>query len=115
MERLVTAPDGQIVSRDVRYFVSSLDPGQVTPEELLQHVRKHWHIDNCLHFVKDRWWDEYRHWTKRPGLAERLSLLSSAALSVLRLLFGDSQLPLRRLTDRICWKPSLALAKLGYE
>jgi len=92
--------------------VTSLDPGKVSPEQLLKYVRGHWQIENCLHFVKDRWWDEDRHWTRRPGLAERLAAINSAALNVLRKI--PSQLPsLRQKADLFCWKPKLALQALG--
>ena len=53
---------------------------------LQSYVRDHWQVENCLHFVKDRWWDEDRHYTKRPGLAEAFASLTNAALSVLRLI-----------------------------
>ena len=111
MERVVAASDGATVSRDVRYFVSSLDPDRVSPQDLLGYVRGHWHIENGLHFVKDRWWDEDRHWVRRPGLPARLALLTTAALTALRLLFPGN-LPLRRQADRLCWKPHLALAAI---
>jgi len=54
--------------------------------ELHAYIRGHWQVENCLHFIKDRWWDEDRHYTKRPGLAESFASLTNAALSVLRLI-----------------------------
>ena len=51
-------------------------------------VRGHWCVENGLHFIKDRWWDEDRQWSIRPGLAERLASLRNAALTVLRLIPG---------------------------
>ena len=40
-------PDGQR-TRETRYFGTSLDPGSVTPRELLALVRSHWSVENQL-------------------------------------------------------------------
>ena len=37
-----------------------------------------------LHLLKDRWWDEDKHYLKRPGLGETFAVLRNAALSVLK-------------------------------
>ncbi|NOY29761.1 MAG: transposase [Planctomycetes bacterium] len=76
--------DGEIVLHDTRYYVSSLDLDQVTAADLLRHVRQHWQIENSLHFLKDRWWDEGRHYTRRPGLSACMAAISNAALSTHR-------------------------------
>ncbi len=41
-------------------------------------------IENSLHYLKDRWWDEDRHSCCRPGLAGGLVVLLNAAWSLLR-------------------------------
>lgn len=105
--------EGELLSRESRYFVSSLDPGSVTAEELQAYIRGHWQVENCLHFVKDRWWDEDRHYTKRPGLAEAFASLTNAALAVLRLIHPGDQ-PLRATAERVQWAPLSALARLGF-
>ena len=73
-------------------------------DELLAAVRGHWHIENSVFFLKDRWWDEDRHWTKRPGLSEWLVQLTTLATMVLRLFRTDDQ-PLRAHADYIAWNP----------
>lgn len=113
MERVV-ARGGQEVSRDVRYFVSSLDPAQVTPSQMLGWVRGHWSIENNLHFVKDRWWDEDRHWLRRPGLAERMATLTSSALSLLHLMTAITGASLRGQADQFCWNPQALLQLTGF-
>lgn len=100
-----------MLSHDVRYFISSLDPDQVTAAELLQHVRQHWRLENGLHFLKDRWWDEDRHHTRRPGLSACLAAINNAAISIHRLC-SDPTIPLRAAADQIAWKPALGLAML---
>lgn len=99
-------------STDTRYFLTSIDPESVTADELLATVRNHWQIENCQFFLKDRWWDEDRHWTRRPGLSHWLAYLTSAATSVLRI-FARHDQPLRGEADRIRCFPRLGLEMLG--
>jgi predicted transposase YbfD/YdcC len=80
---------------------------------LLKYVRAHWQVENSLHFVKDRWWDEDRHWSRRPGLAERLASLTNVALTVLRLTTQKSKQPLRARADDLYGNPLRALKLLG--
>ena len=112
VERVVVTR-GRETLRDVRYFVSSLDPASTSPEQLLHDVRGHWAIENSLHFVKDRWWDEDRHWLRRPGLAERMTMLNSCALSALRLLARQNGTSLRRQADRFAWSPTQLIQQCG--
>jgi predicted transposase YbfD/YdcC len=104
--------DGEVVYHDVRYFISSLDPDKVTAAELLQHVRGHWKVENGLHFLKDRWWDEDRHHTRRPGLAACLAAINNAAVSIHRLR-SDPDIPVRASADQISWNPALGLELLN--
>jgi hypothetical protein len=112
VDRDLIAADGSVVSHDRRYFVTSLDPARVTAAQLLLHVRNHWQIENSHFFVKDRWWDEDRHATRRPGLAECLAVLNSAAITALTCLYPPCQ-PLRARADAIAWNPHLGLQLLG--
>jgi hypothetical protein len=112
VDRDVIADDGTVRLSDTRYFVTSLDPDRVGAHELLATVRGHWEIENSLFFVKDRWWDEDRHWTSRPGLSEWLAQLTTAALTVLRVLTPPDE-PLRARADRIQWNPLRGLELLG--
>jgi hypothetical protein len=74
----------------------------VSPEQLLALVRGHWGVENRLHYIKDRWWDEDRQWSTRAGLAERLAALRDAALTVLRLIPGlPDNLPIRARADHL--------------
>ena len=108
----VRSSNGELLSHDVRYFVSSLDPERVTAADLLRHVRDHWRLENGLHFLKDRWWDEDRHCTRRPGLSACLAAINNAALSIHRLR-SNPQLPVRAAADYIAWNPDLGLRLLN--
>ena len=109
----VRLANGEILSHESRYFVTSIDPGSVTASELQSYIRGHWQVENCLHFVKDRWWDEDRHYTKRPGLAEVFASLTNAVLSVLRLIHAAGR-PLRATAEMTQWSPLGVLLRLGF-
>jgi predicted transposase YbfD/YdcC len=112
VDRDQLAVNGDVVSHDTRYFLTSLDPARVTAAQLLAHVRDHWQIENSHFFLKDRWWDEDRHATRRPGLADCLAILNSAAVTVLRCCHPPDK-PLRARADHIAWCPTRGLQLLG--
>lgn len=112
-DREVREADGAILSCESRYFITSLAPESVTYSELYDYIHGHWEVENCLHFIKDRWWDEDRHYTKRPGLAEAIASLTNAALTVLRLLCPPDR-PLRATAEVVQWGPKSILPQLGF-
>jgi len=108
----VIGHDRARLSHDTRYFITSLDPSDVTPSDLQKIVRDHWQIENSLHFVKDRWWDEDRHYLSRPGLGQVFATLTNFALSILRILQppGDS---LVETAENIRYSPRKTLQIIG--
>lgn len=108
VDRQLRTPQGETVSHDVRYYVTSLDPDTVSAADLLRFIRGHWQIENGLHFLKDRWWDEDRHHTRRPGLSVVLTGLNSIAVSIHRLVSDPTQ-PVRAAADAIAWQPTRGL------
>ncbi len=81
---------------ETRYFATALDPGCVTPDGLLAAVRGHWQVENGLHFIKDRWWDEDRHYSTQAGVALGFAVLLNAVVTVLRATADpEDDLPLR--------------------
>lgn len=112
MDRDLIAEDGAVRLSDTRYFLTSVDPGTITADELLAAVRNHWQVENSVFFLKDRWWDEDRHWTRRPGLSEWLAHLTTAATVVLRIFCSPLE-PLRAHADYISWNPCQGLEILG--
>ena len=62
---------------------------------MLRLFRSHWSIENNLHHVKDRSWDEDRHTLRRPGLGEVFATLVNVSLNTLRLacVWKDGLLP----------------------
>ena len=73
------------VSRERWYLLTSLGSRQCQPEELLRLFRNHWSVENSLHHVKDRSWDEDVHTLRRPGLGEIFATLVNTGLNALRL------------------------------
>lgn len=105
---------GAPVRQETRYFITSLSADTVSPQRLMQLIRGHWGVENGLHFIKDRWWDEDRQWSVRPGLAERLASLRDAALTALRLIPGlPDDLPIRARADHLGRRLRKALKFIG--
>ena len=93
---------GEVLHAETRYFACSLGPERVSAWELLRLVRGHWQVENCLHHIKDRWWDEDRHYSKGARLGEGLAALFNAALSILHAapFFAEGE-PIRARADRL--------------
>lgn len=112
VDRQLVTEDGTVVLDDKRYFITSLDPEKVTALDILRHIRNHWRIENCLHFRKDRWWDEDRHHTRRPGLSAMMAAINNAAISIHKIL-SDTGIPLRAAADHVQWKPNQGIQMLA--
>ena len=95
------------------YLLTRLPPGRCSPDDLLRLFRGHWSIENSLHHVKDRSWDEDRHTLRRPGLGEVFAVLVNVSRHVLRQegWFPERMsLPLRAKT--CAFRPSRTIARL---
>lgn len=105
---------GSPARQEARYLITSLGSDEVSPKRLMDLVRGHWGVENGLHFIKDRWWDEDRQWSVRPGLAERLAAMRDGALAALRLIPGlPDDLPIRARADHLSRRLRKALKFLG--
>jgi hypothetical protein len=93
--------------------MSSLSLSDWKPKEILSLVRNHWSIENGLHFVKDRWRDEDRHYLSMPGLGERFTCLLNRAVSVLGLLKRGAE-PLTAVAALVRDKAKKFLKRLGF-
>ena len=71
-------------SRETAYGLTSLGAGQAGPEELAALVRRHWHIENRLHYVRDFTYDEDRCRVRVGNLPRNLACLTNAAISIAR-------------------------------
>ena len=100
------------VKPEIRYFISSLALSDWKPEEILSLIRNHWSIENGLHFMKDRWRDEDRHYLSIPGLGERFTCLLNRAVSIAGLLKKGKE-PLTAVYALVRDKPKKCLKRLG--
>lgn len=105
---------GVATRSETHYKIASISGETVSSAGLMRLSRGHWGVENKLHFIKDRWWDEDRQWSKRPGLAERLAMLRDSALTVLRLIPGlPEALSIRARADHLGRKLPKALKLIG--
>jgi len=100
------------VKPEIRYFISSLALSDWKPEEILSLIRNHWSIENGLHFMKDRWRDEDRHYLSMPGMGERFTCLLNRAVSIAGLLKKGKE-PLTAGYALVRDKPKKCLKRLG--
>jgi predicted transposase YbfD/YdcC len=69
---------GKVLFEETRYFISSLDPDEVSAERFQELILCHWEIENCLHGVKDKEYDEDKH-VVRSGWGEAWTILTNMA------------------------------------
>ena len=82
----------------------------------MQLIRGHWHVVNCLHLIKSRWWNENRHWTSRPSLAVVFTSLTNAVTSALRIFPAETKEQeeiLRAKAEQVEWNPTATLNTPG--
>ena len=68
-----------------RFGITSLSPADVSAQDLLTLTRRHWFIENKLHWVRDVTFDEDRSQLRTGRLHHLMALFRSLAISVLRL------------------------------
>lgn len=71
--------DGE-TSTERRYFISSLEPN---PEKLLEATRRHWHIENRMHWVLDVAFREDDSRIRMGNAAQNMSAVRRLALGLL--------------------------------
>ena len=71
-------------SVEVTCSLTSLGAERAGPRELLTMVRRHWHIENRLHYVRDFTYDEDRCRAYVRHMPRNLACLSNAAIAIVR-------------------------------
>jgi predicted transposase YbfD/YdcC len=93
MVESVRQSDGQFTS-EKRYYISSLEPDS---ETLAQAIRRHWEIENRLHWCLDMSFHEDACRIRNGHAPENLNIVKKIAMNLLRLNPLQRSLPKKRL------------------
>jgi len=85
IERITTDLKGNKLRSDVAFGITSLTPDKATPERLLNLNRRHWSIENELHYVRDVTFDEDHSRIRTKTAPRIMGTLRNLAISILRL------------------------------
>jgi hypothetical protein len=91
-------------------IITSLDPQQASPAQLLALVRGHWTIENASHWVRDVSYDEDRSQIRTGTAPRMMAILRNLAIAMVRFLGFHSVPEAHRHFAR---RSRLALAVLG--
>jgi predicted transposase YbfD/YdcC len=94
VERVVASDEG-VESVGNRYFVCSMDDGELTAERMLDLARGHWRCENEGHWTADAIWDEDARrtpWTQHPDGILVVGLLRAIAINILAVLRALSRI-----------------------
>src|SRR5262249_30219570 len=94
---------------EVGYLITSLPASQASPSRLLSLARRHWEIENKLHFTRDVIFHEDRCRLALGHAAHAMALLNNLVLGLLRVR-GFPSIPAAR--RRFNARPPEAIALL---
>jgi predicted transposase YbfD/YdcC len=83
--RSTTDLNGNNLSQDTAYFVSSLSSERADAGYLLESIRGHWSIENSLHWVRDVIFDEDRSQIRTGSAPRVFAAMRNLVISLLRL------------------------------
>lgn len=72
------------------YGITSLSSEQVSPDELLTLWREHWHIENGIHWVRDKVFAEDQSPSRSDASAPVLAAFRNLVINILRIYGYDS-------------------------
>ena len=104
--------EGHLLSCETRYFVSSLDPSEVPASRFQELILRHWEVENCLHWQKDRYFEEDKHVFLRGG--DVWSVLTNMAVSLTHLL-RQGERTLREIAEGCSADPTTVAKRLGFK
>lgn len=106
---------GDTVSRQRRYFISSLSGHEpADAERLLGAVRSHWGIENRVHWVLDVVFGEDASRVRRDHGAANLSVLRRLGLNLLRRAATKRKMSLRMKRKVAGWDPAFLSEVVGF-
>ena len=99
---------GDKVTHETRYYITSRAPDAA---KILQDIRLHWRIENCLHWVLDVTFDEDRNRTRLGHGPENLAALRHIALNVFKS-NTTRKASVRRKRNMAAWDPEFVIELL---
>ena len=96
-----------------RYYISSLDPDEVSASEFQAYILGHWEVENCLHWQKDRYYDEDKHGVLRDW-GEAWTVLTNMAVSLGQMLWQGER-TLKEVRERCYIDPKPTAKILGWK
>lgn len=111
-ERTVTHKKTGEVTEGVRYFISSIAPGELSPRQIARLVRGHWTVENNIHWLRDAVGREDTCRLRNRNAACALALLRTALLAPVRAAGHESLTQLQE----ICAKDrAIAVHLIAYQ
>ncbi|HBT76454.1 MAG TPA: hypothetical protein DEB39_05915 [Planctomycetaceae bacterium] len=95
-----------------QYCVTSLDPDSVSGSEFHDFISRHWEIENCLHWTKDREFEEDKHVLDAP-CGKVWTILTNIAVS-LREFLRVGERTKRAVSEKNLADPRQTAKKLGF-
>lgn len=77
---------------EIVFCITSLTPEKADAKRLLQLNRDHWAIENRLHYVRDRTFDEDRSQVRKRAAPHMMASLRNLAIGLLRLAGATSNI-----------------------
>jgi predicted transposase YbfD/YdcC len=110
LERTVTCKKTGQQRHEVVYGMTSLAAPKADAARLLRLVRRHWHIENTSHGVRDVTFDEDRSQVRRGAIPQVMAAVRNLAIGLMRL-HGHKNIAAA--TRRYAAQPWAAVALLG--
>jgi len=84
VERMISYPaQPERIHQETVYFISSL-PITTKAKVFHQGIRSHWSIENSLHYIKDKTFQEDQGRVRSKAAPENLSLLTNMVINIFR-------------------------------
>ena len=76
---------GRKTTEQISFGVTSLSEEKASPENVLSFNRGHWSIENKVHYVRDRTFDEDRSQVRKNSAPQIMASLRNIVMSIFRL------------------------------
>lgn len=84
--RVVRKATGAVLRAEVAYAVTSVRPQRADPAQLLDLWRRHWSIENQLHYIRDTAFDEDRATARAGHAPQAMAAFRNAAIGLIHAL-----------------------------